>query len=147
LNAGDFLEANCRINGMWLIPSPCAHDELRSELELDFPAELEALANQFRWSNDELEDLKDGDRTAWEAFFEQMIGMGQQRWLIKVDTPVYETSRGSMSYSWGYYHNKIIVAESVTDGLQAALKWANDLFETAKATAAAERAKREKADA
>lgn len=143
MNAGDFLDANCRINGMWLIPSPCSHDELRNEIEMaGLPVELKDwLKSKARWSQDVIDDIEDGDRTAWDCFFEELIGRGKSGWLIKADTPVYDTDSGSMSYSWGYYHHSIIFAEDVTQGLEAALKWASDLFDAAKATVQANRAK------
>lgn len=138
MNAGDLLEANCRIAGAWPIPSPQAHDELISTVELlELPTELRDLIKGFGWSEDEIEELLDGDRVAWEALFDQMINSGKSGWLVQADTPVYQSDGRNMFYSWGYHHHTLIFATDIGEGLQKAVDWAEARYEDAKAKHAA----------
>ncbi len=142
MNAGDLLDANVRIAGMWPIPSPQAHDELINAVELDLPEGIRDLCTSFGWSEDEIAELEDGERDAWDALFEQMINSGKSGWIVQADTPVYNSDPGlgSMFYSWGHYHHTLMFFTDAAEGLQKAADWASNLYEEAKAKHAAAKA-------
>lgn len=139
MDAGTLLEANVRIAGMWPIPSPQAHDELINAVELDLPDGIRDLLVGFGWSEDEIAELADGERDAWDGFFEQMINSGKSGWIIQADTPVYndDPAEGPLFYSWGHYYHALFFVTDVAEGLQKAVDWAEKSYEDAKAKHAA----------
>lgn len=130
MNAGDFLSADCRINGMWLIPQAYPSREFLEIIEDRLPQPLVDLAKSIGCSDEEIDELREGENAmfAWEAFFEHMVAHGKQGWIILAETPVMVSDGTYKSFHWGHYYTEVLFAETVVDGLKAAIAWAEERY-------------------
>lgn len=140
MNAGDLLNANLRIAGMFLLPCPQVSSDMREAFYDNLPDQIEAFAKECGWHEEELDSLRDEDAGAWDALNEEFMARGKTMLLLKVEKPVM-TPYGdgkSMSYSWGHYHMAYVASDgSFEELLTAALKWADECEATDRAQRAA----------
>ena len=76
VNAGDFLNATCRLNGMFLLPMAHVSEEVMNAFYDNLPPEIEEITKRLGWSEEEVDELRDESRDAWDMLFEGMGMLG-----------------------------------------------------------------------
>lgn len=123
-------EANVRIDAIWPVPQPCPPAEMLSAFE-DHQALPPLLIEWAGYKPEHIDPaLFDGDsadgRDAWEEFFGDLAFRGKQGFILKTSTPVITPNKDGRSYqySWGYLHQGLTCAATVEDGIEQAIRWA-----------------------
>jgi len=125
-------EANVRIESAWPFPMANVPDELIEAIENMETLPDELLSLIANWSQPNIDDLYSGrgldSREAWDELSSYGFRKKIHGWIGIAATPVLTTtSENSASFSWGYYHTKLLFGASGDALIQAAIIWAESL--------------------
>lgn len=136
--ASELFQLPLRINGVWPlagIGSAPAPEGLRRALEWRRPAELDWLQPT---DEDDRHPDEDGDveidenDEVWDEFGGECIARGLLGVVVEAHMPVMRGhASGSISYSWWHYRIKVFYAPTLTEGIAAAMKAADEAWEKA----------------